>query len=423
MVMWPIWCGDQWISSSSPVHVRASPRMRATSSIPIVTIVAPDPIGMGLAQSLARPGGNITGLTTMDLDIYGKRLELLGQAVPGLRKAAILVSSDKPMYRTGSPWASAVSADARSLGLTLHIVEADETNFDGALSSLVADWDARARRLLRRHLPRASPTACRHHDPPPSASDFCVSTAGGRWWSDGICGARRRPFAARRFLRGSDSQGAKPADLPIEQPTRFTLVLNLRTAKNFGLDLPAVLLAASRRGDRVMRRREFMTLLGGAAAAWPMAGRAQQSERKQRFGVLMSGAEDDPETQARLVGIRQGLARLGWSEGRNLQIDYRYASASPEKAQAYAKELVTLQPDVILAPSQVVAAVLQRETRVVPIVFVGVADPIGAGLIASLARPGGNLTGTLLNEPSVVEKWLALLKEAAPKSCAGGGPF
>jgi putative tryptophan/tyrosine transport system substrate-binding protein len=163
-----------------------------------------------------------------------------------------------------------------------------------------------------------------------------------------------------------------------------------------------------------MRRREFMTLLGGAAAGWPMAGRAQHSERKQRIGVLMSGAEDDPETQARLVGIRQGLARLGWSEGRNLQIDYRYASASPEKAQAYAKELVTLQPDVILAPSQVVAAVLQRETHVVPIVFVGVADPIGAGLIASLARPGGNLTGTLLNEPSVVEKWLALLKEAAP---------
>ena len=173
-----------------------------------------------------------------------------------------------------------------------------------------------------------------------------------------------------------------------------------------------------------MKRREFMGVLGGAAAGWPMAARAQQSERKQRIGVFMSGAEGDPETQARLVGIRQGLARLGWSEGRNLQIDYRYASASPEKAQAYAKELVTLQPDVILAPSQVVAArFASSATRVVPIVFVGVADPIGAGLIASLARPGGNLTGTLLNEPSVVEKWLALLKEAAPNLVAGGGPL
>ena len=165
--------------------------MRATSSIPIVTIVAPDPIGMGLAQSLARPGGNITGLTTMDLDIYGKRLELLGQAVPGLRKAAILVSRDKPMYQTGSPWASAVSADARSFGLTLQIVEADETNFDGALSSARRGWDAGARRLLRWHLPRASPTACRHHDPAPSSSNLCVSPAGGCWRSDGLCGARR----------------------------------------------------------------------------------------------------------------------------------------------------------------------------------------------------------------------------------------
>src|SRR6476659_4138490 len=105
---------------------------------PVVTIVHPNPIGLGLAQSLARPGGNVTGLTTMDLDIYGKRLELLRQAAPGLRKAAILVSPAKPMYWTGSPWASTVHAHARSLGLTLDVVEADETNFDEALSNLVA---------------------------------------------------------------------------------------------------------------------------------------------------------------------------------------------------------------------------------------------------------------------------------------------
>ena len=112
---------------------------QATSSIPIITIVHPDPIGLGLAQSLARPGGNVTGLTTMDLDIYGKRLELLRQAVPGLRKAAILgARTAKPMYWTGSSWASTVHAHARSLGLTLDVVEADETNFDEALSNLVA---------------------------------------------------------------------------------------------------------------------------------------------------------------------------------------------------------------------------------------------------------------------------------------------
>jgi putative ABC transport system substrate-binding protein len=110
----------------------------------------------------------------------------------------------------------------------------------------------------------------------------------------------------------------------------------------------------------------------------------------------MSGAEDDPETQARLAGIRQGLSRFGWSEGRNVEIDYRYASASAEQAQVLAKDLVALKPEVIVAPSSVVAAALQRETRAIPIVFVGAIDPVGAGLVASLARPDGNLTGTLL---------------------------
>src|SRR5262249_23640377 len=163
-----------------------------------------------------------------------------------------------------------------------------------------------------------------------------------------------------------------------------------------------------RRGDR-MRRRQFITLLGGAAVAWPLAARAQQSERTRHIAVLMSGAEDDPETQARLAGIRQGLSRFGWSEGRNVQIDYRYASASGEQAQLLAKDLVALKPEVIVAPSSMVAAALQRETRAIPIVFVGVIDPIGGGLVASLGRPGGNLTGTLLNEEGVIGKWLAML--------------
>jgi putative ABC transport system substrate-binding protein len=167
--------------------------------------------------------------------------------------------------------------------------------------------------------------------------------------------------------------------------------------------------------SRHTRRRQFITLLGGAAVAWPLAARAQQSERTRHIAVLMSGAEDDPETQARLAGIRQGLSRFGWSEGRNVQIDYRYASASAEQAQLLAKDLVALKPEVIVAPSSMVAAALQRETRAIPIVFVGVIDPIGGGLVASLGRPGGNLTGTLLNEEGVIGKWLAMLKEIAPQ--------
>jgi ABC-type uncharacterized transport system substrate-binding protein len=161
-----------------------------------------------------------------------------------------------------------------------------------------------------------------------------------------------------------------------------------------------------------MKRREFITLLGGAAA-WPLAARAQQAERMRRVGVLMGFAEDDPEAKARLAAFRQGLEKRGWSEGRNVRIDTRFAPAGP-LAQVVAKELVALQPDVILAHSTPVTTALQRESRTVPIVFAVVADPIGSGFIASLPRPGGNITGVMQYEASVTGKWLAMLKEVAP---------
>jgi putative tryptophan/tyrosine transport system substrate-binding protein len=161
-----------------------------------------------------------------------------------------------------------------------------------------------------------------------------------------------------------------------------------------------------------MRRREFITLLG-ATAAWPLAARAQQAERMRRIGVLMGIAEDHPEAKARLAGFRRGLEKRGWFEGRNVRIDYRFAPGGTQ-AQVRAKELIALQPDVILANSTAVAAALQRESRTVPIVFAGLADPIGSGFVASLAQPGGNMTGPTLYEASVTGKWLAMLKEIAP---------
>jgi putative ABC transport system substrate-binding protein len=162
-----------------------------------------------------------------------------------------------------------------------------------------------------------------------------------------------------------------------------------------------------------MRRREFIALLGGAAAAWPLAARAQQPDGMRRIGVLMTLAEDDPEAKARLAGFRQGLEKRGWSEGRNVRIDYRYALAGAQ-AQVLAKELVALQPDVIFAHSTPTVAALQRESRTIPIVFAGLADPIGSGFVASLPRPGGNITGVMQYEASVTGKWLAMLKEIAP---------
>jgi putative tryptophan/tyrosine transport system substrate-binding protein len=164
---------------------------------------------------------------------------------------------------------------------------------------------------------------------------------------------------------------------------------------------------------RQMRRREFITLLGGAVMSWPIVARAQRPERMRRIGVLMGLAEDDPETKARLAGFRQGLEKRGWSEGRNVHIDYRYASVSAQ-VQVLAKELVALQPDVIFTHSTLLVAALQRESRTIPIVFAGLADPIGSGFVASLPRPGGNITGLMLYEASVTGKWLAMLKEIAP---------
>jgi putative ABC transport system substrate-binding protein len=160
-----------------------------------------------------------------------------------------------------------------------------------------------------------------------------------------------------------------------------------------------------------MKRRDFITLLGGAAATWPVATRAQVPER--HIGVLMGLAEDDRDTKARLFGLRQGLEKLGWVEGRNVRIDYRFAPGGA-RAEVLAKELVELRPDVILSNASPATAALQRETNVIPIVFTGVADPIGSGFVAGLARPGGNITGFMLFESSITGKWLAMLKEVAP---------
>ena len=163
-----------------------------------------------------------------------------------------------------------------------------------------------------------------------------------------------------------------------------------------------------------LRRRQFITLLGGAAAAWPLAARAQQGERMRRIGVLIGLAEDDPEAKAWVAGFLQGLAKRGWSDDRNLHIDYRFALAGAQ-AQVLAKELVALQPDVIFAMPTPAVAALQRESHEIPIVFAALADPVGSGFAVSLPRPGGNITGVMQYEPSVTGKWLAMLKETAPR--------
>jgi len=164
-----------------------------------------------------------------------------------------------------------------------------------------------------------------------------------------------------------------------------------------------------------MRRREFITLFGGVAAAgWPLAARAQQGERVRRIGVLMYGAADDVEGQARLAAFTEALKQLGWSDGRNLRIDTRWATA--DDIRRHAAELAALAPDVLVAGTgTATVAPLLQATRTVPIVFVTVIDPVGAGFVASLAQPGGNATGFTIFEYSMSGKWLEVLKEIAPR--------
>jgi putative ABC transport system substrate-binding protein len=164
-----------------------------------------------------------------------------------------------------------------------------------------------------------------------------------------------------------------------------------------------------------MQRRNFIRLLGGAAVAWPLVARAQQSDRVRRIGVLLAATADDPDYQARIAAFQQGLQQLGWSDGRNVHIDTRWATTKADDIRRHAAELAALAPDVILAGTgTATVAPLLQATRTVPIVFAVVIDPVGAGFVDSLARPGGNATGFTVFEYGMSGKWLELLKQIAP---------
>ena len=164
-----------------------------------------------------------------------------------------------------------------------------------------------------------------------------------------------------------------------------------------------------------MQRREFITILGSAAVAWPLIARAQQGERMRRIGVIMAGVSDDPDGLARLTAFQQALQELGWTIGRNVAMETRWGAADPNRTRRYATELAALVPDVILASGSAAVGPLLQATRNVPIVFAGVPDPVGAGFVESLARPGGNATGFVQFEYGLGAKWLELLKEIVPR--------
>ena len=165
-----------------------------------------------------------------------------------------------------------------------------------------------------------------------------------------------------------------------------------------------------------MTRRDLIALLGSTAATWPLGVRAQQPERMRRIGVLMGWPESDSEAQAQIAAFRDGLRKLGWTEGSNIRLDTRWAAPTDAAAmQRFAKELVALQPDVIVSNTTPATTALLQQTRTIPIVFASLSDPIGSGLVVSFPRPGGNVTGFTLSEPTQTGKWLELLKETVPR--------
>jgi putative ABC transport system substrate-binding protein len=164
-----------------------------------------------------------------------------------------------------------------------------------------------------------------------------------------------------------------------------------------------------------VKRREFITLLGGAAAAWPLVARAQQAGVMRRIVVLMAYSESDAEAQVMVAAFRDSLRKLGWIEGRNVRIDYRWATPTVELIQQSATELIALQPELVLSSSTPTTAALLQQSRTIPIIFANIADPIGSGFVASFPRPGGNVTGFITMEPTMAGKWLELLKEIAPR--------
>jgi putative ABC transport system substrate-binding protein len=169
-----------------------------------------------------------------------------------------------------------------------------------------------------------------------------------------------------------------------------------------------------------MKRREFITLIGGGAAAWPLKAQAQQPERMARIGVMLAFNASDPDAKPFVAALKKGLQDLGWIEGRNIEFDFRWPAADPDRIRAYATELVGTNPSVILVNSTSGTAALRQETLTVPVVFVNIADPIGSGFVASLAAPGGNLTGFTNFETTMGAKWLQLLRDVAPDRTRAG---
>ena len=354
----------------------------ATTTIPIVFTVPEDPVKLGLVASLSRPGANLTGVNLFVGELMSKRLELLRELVPAMTRVAAFVNSANPA-RAESQVREAEAA-GRALGLQIQIFNASTgREINAAFATLARErpdalFVSPDPFFIVRRVQLAT-LAARHAIPTSFSTRDPVDAGGLMSYGTNIRDAYRQAGVyAGRVLKG-----AKPADLPVVQSTKFELVINAETARMLGLTVPSSLLARRRRGDRMTTRRTFITVLGGAAA-WPLAAQAQQP-KLPTIGIL--GVSTPANWSQWTAAFVQRLRELGWTEGRTVAIEYRWAEGRGERFAEIAAEFVRLKVDVIVTVGSAAAAA-QQVTSTIPIVFAIAVDPVGTGMVAITGAAG-----------------------------------
>ena len=398
----------------SPTTAGSLAAKQATGTIPIVIAGVADAVGAGLVASIARPGGNVTGLTSISAELGGKRLELVKGIVPTASRVAVL---HDPADRSNVLLLKGLQEAAPALGLTLQPLEVRELGeFEGAFIAISrerADALFGAPGVLTfEHQKTVVGLAAKSRIPTLWGHRQFVDVGGLMSYAVNFYDqCRRAATYVDQILKG-----AKPGDLPVQQPTKFEFILNLKTAKALGIDDSTDAARPRRRGDRMMKRREFITLLSGAAAIWPLGTLAQHGAKIPRIGVLMPGHAEGPDaSRVMMNAIIEGLSDLGYTDGQNITFERRYGELNPDRLRLAAAELVERQVDLIVAQSTTAARSAKQATSLIPIVAIGMADPVEDELVASLARPGGNVTGTTFLGPELVAKRLQLLSEVVPQ--------
>ncbi len=383
----------------------------SASTIPVVFSSAADPVRAGIVANLNRPGGNITGVVDMSVELVAKQLGLLHELLPQATRFAVLVNPTSPI---AEPTIADAQKAAAGISRHVEILRAGTSReIDAAFAGLS---QTRADAILvspdtlflTRRVQLATLTV-RHAVP--AIFSFREHPEAGALMSYGSSLAERDRLTG--VYTGRVLKGEKPRDLPIMQAVKFELVVNLHSSEDPRHRNPDQPARPRRRGDRMIARREVITLLGGATAAWPLQARAQQAGKVHRIGLLAN----DPSIPTTAPGkaFVDGLAEHGFVEGRNLIIERRFAMADAGRHDALAAELVRLDVEVLVTSGSSSTSAASRATKFGPIVMLNVLDPVSAGFVAGLARPGGNITGLSSHvSADMAGKRLALLKEAVP---------